>query len=243
MDSELKNRSFKIPSLNEFEINEDFFNPFGEDDITSKKKPSHIKDFGGFLGIRKESYNPARIEYSKKGGGYVIKARSQFGSNETVEIAPVIILGPEVTAIDGLKEIVFELKNNEYALVLGYGALYSHSDKPNISYAYNKKTKQMHFITTRPVHLGEDLTINYGKDYWVARKEFNMTGDYNKGESSVTRIEPQLVEPEGEDGELEENDIRADTADRQSGSSAARFMDPQKNPAVTGISIRGVGQQ
>ena len=233
----------KIPTLEEFELSEDFYNPFNDDEEAKKdKKPVSISDFGGFLGIRKESYNPSRIEYMKKGGSYVVKARTHFGADETVEIAPVIILGPEATAIDGLKDIVYELnaKTGEYALVLGYGALYSHSDKPNIAYAYNKKSKQMHFITTRIVKFGEDLTINYGKDYWVARKEFNMMGDHQKGDAAVIRLEPQKVNDEGE---LEESGAQLGAADFAERTRKAGFMDRQANPAVTGVAIKGMGQQ
>ena len=233
-----------IPRLDQFELNEDFYNPFAtEDDDKAKKKPVRISDAGLSLGKRRESYNPSRIEYVKKGTGYVVQARTHFGANETVEIAPVIVVGSEVTAIDKLKDIVFELSKNgtEYALVLGYGALYSHSDKPNLSYAYNKKTQQMHFITTRIVKMGEDLTINYGTDYWVAKKEFNMMGDYDKGTSTVTRIEPIPLE----DKELEESEVQPGASDTADNTRTRRFGEPnsKSNPAVTGVAIKAIGQQ
>ena len=236
-----KLEDINIQPLEEFEINEDFFNPWENED-KKPSKPKKITDAGLSLGIRKETYNPSRIEYFKKGPGYIVKARTHFGANETVEIAPVIILGSESTAVDGLKDIVFALdkRGTQYALVLGYGALYSHSDKPNLSYAYNRKTKQMHFITTRIVKFGEDLTINYGKDYWVAKKEFNMMGDHDKGDAAVTRLEPQLVK-----GDLEESEVQPNAADNMQDGKARSMGDPRNrnNPAITGVAIRGIGQQ
>lgn len=238
MDLESKNK-INMPPMEDFMVKEDFFNPFDEDDAKPKKS-SHIKDSGGILGIRKESYNPSRIEYVKKGEGYIVQARTQFGYNETVEIAPVIILGSEATAVQGLKEVVYELSKNgsEYGLVLGYGSLYSHSDKPNLSYAYNKKTKQMHFITTRPVQYGEPLTINYGADYWVAKKNFNMIAPYDKETSSITRVQPVPIKKE-----LEESESHLGAADFDERKRTAGFMEKKANPAVTGVAIKGIGQQ
>lgn len=237
----MSQEKFEMPSIDQFELNEDFFNPFAEDEI-KVEKPKRMSDPGLSLGIKKETYNPSRIEYYKKGSGYIVKARTHFGANETVEIAPVIILGSEATAVEGLKDIVFELdkKGSQYALVLGYGALYSHSDKPNLSYAYNRKTKQMHFITNRIIKMGEDLTINYGKDYWVAKKEFNMAGDYDKGDEAVTRLEPQLIQ-----GDLEESEVQPNAADDKEQGAARSLADPRNrnNPAITGVAIKGVGQQ
>jgi len=230
-----KEKKNKVPSLEEF-IKEDFFNPFDEEDLKPKKS-KHISDKGGLLGIRKESYNPSRIEYVKKGINYVVQARTQFGAEETVEIAPVIILGAESTAIDGLRDIVFELNKGQYALVLGYGALYSHSDKPNLVYGFNKKTRQMHFITTRPIQVGEDLTINYGKDYWVAKKEFNMMGDHTKGDPAITRLEAKPI------GDIEESEVQPGAADSTERNRTSKFMEKKANPARTGVAIKGTGQQ
>lgn len=222
-------------------VKEDFYNPFNDEGDTKSKKTGPVSDQGGLLQIRKESYNPSRIEYSKKGSGYIVRARTHFGAGETVEITPVILVGSEVTAVEGLKEIVYEIDKSrgQYGIVLGFGSLYSHSDEPNLSYAYNRKTQQMHFITSRIIKLGEELTINYGKDYWIAKKDFGMIAAQDKPEASVTRLEPQLVKG------VEESEVQPNSADQQEGSRKSFFGEPNSkaNPVVSGVAIKGVGQQ
>ena len=232
-----KNKN-NLPKLN-ISVKEDFFNPFDQEDVKKKKEPASMKDRGGILAERKPAFNANRIEYTKKGSNYIVRARTHFGFNETVEIAPVILIGSEATAVDNLNDIVYELdkKKGQYALVLGYGSLYSHSDKPNLSYAYNKKTKQMHYITTRVVKYGEDLTINYGKDYWVAKKEFNMMDPGDESKAAVTTLEPKPVPKE-----IEESGAQTNAADIDQKKRTASFMDRKANPAVTGVAILGAGQ-
>jgi len=221
-------------------VKEDFYNPFNNED-KPQKKTTAVSDPGGLLKIRKESFNPSRVEFIKKGKAYAVLARTHFGAGETVEIAPVVLVGSEVTAIEGLKEVVYEIDKNkeQYGIVLGLGSLYGHSDEPNLSYAYNRKTQQMHYITTRIVKLGEELTINYGKDYWIAKKDFGLMGDREKPEVSVTRLEPQLVKG------VEESEIQPNSADNQEGSRKSFFGDPKSkaNPVISGVAIKGLGQQ
>ena len=163
----------KIKSLSEY-LREEFYNPFDEDNPV-ETKPSHIADRGGLLRLRKEVFNINRVEYSKKqNGSYLVLARTQFAKGEIVEISPVIFVGPETKAVPRLKDYIFEIDKLKqiYGVVLGYGSLYTHSENPNITFAYNSKNRQMYFIAARTINAGEELTINYGKDYWNERSGF-----------------------------------------------------------------------
>lgn len=241
----LKNK-FILPRLEE-----DFNNPFEDNDLIKKNAPTHIKDTNGSLIIRREVFNASRIEVSKIGTKYSIKSRGQFARGENVEICPALIVGSEVNAVDKLKDIVFEIDadKDEWAVVLGYGSLYKHSEEPNLEYAYNKLTKQMQFIAKRPIKLGEELTINYGTDYWTARQDFGTIATAEK--SSEVIIKPLLVgktEDEESDGEklkaeLEESEIDKNNVDADERIRKNSFAsDPQLNPAVTGRVILGGGQ-
>jgi len=175
-------KSSKVPEkLEEFmKLQEDFYNPFAELDTDKAGKPVHISDKGGLLQMRKETFNLARVEFTKRPGGeYTILAKTQFARGEIVEICPVVLLGEEAKTIDKLKDTIFEIDRdqNQWALVLGYGSLYRHNKKANLDYAYNKLTKQMYFITRDVVKLGEELTINYGQDYWMERMTFKTFGE------------------------------------------------------------------
>lgn len=240
----IKNK-FILPRLEE-----DFSNPFDNDNLIKNNAPKHIKDTNGSLIIRKEVFNASRIEVTKVGTKYSIKSRGQFASGENVEICPVLLVGSEVNAVDKLKDIVFEIDadKDEWALVLGYGSLYKHSEEPNLEYAYNKLTKQMQFIAKRPIKLGEELTINYGTDYWAARQDFGTIADGEK--SAEVIIKPLLVGKTEEDvigdadeDELDESEIETGKVDSDQRVRANSFAsDPQLNPAVTGRAILGGGQ-
>jgi len=129
--------------------------------------------------------------------------------------------------------LIFEIDRDrrEYGLVLGYGSLYQHSEEPNMEFGYNKSNKQMYFTATRMIRAGEELTINYGKEYWDERKSFNT-------------IAP-MPEPEKTE-ELEENGmgLPANAAMISGAGRTKGFGDIRNpaNPAISGVAIMGAGQ-
>lgn len=233
------------------ELNEDFYNPFEEEDeATSKKEPRQIGDAGGFITPRKETFNLARVEWSKRpGGDYSVIAKTQFAKGEIIEICPMLILPEVAKNVDRLKDVLFEIdkKKGEYALVLGYGSMYGHSDEPNVDYAYNKRQKHMFFLANRPIKAFEELTIDYGKDYWEERSNLNLIA--HDPNISAVKEEPGEAQPEGESGEVEESgayqNVTPLDANVQEKGSKVLFASPKSkaNPAVSGVAIKGLGQQ
>jgi len=222
----------RIPTLDEYKLNEDFFNPFDEDGKFKEVKPKHISDKGGDLIPRKETFNLGRVEFSKRPGGeFTILAKTQFAKGEIVEICPVVLLGEEAKTINYLKDIIFEIDKdkNEWALVLGYGSLYKHSDESNIDYAYNRLTKQMYFITKKPIKLSEELTINYGQDYFMERMNFNTTEDVERTDNNQGM--PSTAKPENE------SEVQPNAADIQGKNSARALADSSSSPVKSGIAI------
>ena len=232
----------KLVSLEEYmKINEAFHNPFDEEDAEAKKKPVHIADAGGRFEPRKESFNLARVEWTKRpGGDYSIIAKTQFARGELIEVCPLVILPDIVKTIDRLKDLVFEIdkKKSEYGLVLGYGSMYGHSKKPNVDYAYNKRQRHMFFIANRTIQMNEELTIDYGSEYWQERSNLDMMSNIE----NVSKVKEP--EPVGKVEVIEESEIQAGFADIQANKSKAEFADPNSkaNPAVSGVAILGGGQ-
>ena len=222
-------------------INEDFYNPFDEKDEV-KKEPVHISDNGGSFEPRKESFNLARVEWTKRpGGDYSIIAKTQFARGELIEVCPLIILPEIVKTIDRLKDLVFEINKDkgEFGLVLGYGSMYGHSDESNVDYAYNKRQRHMFFIANRAIKAQEELTIDYGKDYWEERSNLNLMTDIE----NISKVK----EPDASAGveEIEESEIQPNAADMEQGKVDRGFGEPNSraNPAISGKPILGLGQQ
>lgn len=223
----------KILTLEDYQngINEDFYNPFDEIDVDTS--PKMMTDKGGLLKSRKETFNNNRIEYTKRTNGqYTILSKDNIAKGEIVEICPVMMCGIEVKAIEGIKDLIFEIDRTkqQYGMVLGYGSLYQHSETPNMEFGYNKSNKQMYFTAIRMIKAGEELTINYGKDYWDERKNFS---------TMAPLPQPEKVEPENESMGLQQNanDITGEIRTKQFGAP-----NNPANPAISGRAILAGGQ-
>lgn len=236
----------KVPTLKEYKnLSEDFFNPFDTDLESEKKKPKHISDKGGAFKLRKETFNLARVEFTKRPGGeYTILAKTHFARGEIVEICPTIMLREEAKTIEHLKDIIFEIDRdkNEWALVLGYGSLYKHSKEANVEYAYNRLTKQMYFITKTVIKQNEELTINYGQDYWMERTTFNTFGEDEKrtDKNQGMPVSGKIIQK----GEIEESEVQPNAADIKNTADIRSISSPRNpaNPVISGIAIMGSGQ-
>lgn len=230
-------KKHKIKPLDQY-LNEEFYNPFDEGNPI-ETKPSHIADKGGLLKLRKEVFNINRVEYSKRANGsYLVLAKTQFAKGEIVEIAPVIFVGPEVKAVPRLNDYVFEIDSAKqiYGVVLGYGSLYKHSETPNLTFAYNSKNRQMYFIAAKTINAGAQLTIDYGKDYWLERSGFGAVApqDPITQDASVSK---------GEDSN--ESIVQPNSEDITNMSVTKQFSQPNSkaNPVVSGVAIKGLSQQ
>jgi hypothetical protein len=213
----IKNK-IKIPKLEE-----DFYNPFEENDSISKE-PIHLSDKSDALALKKDNFSPSQIHWTKTDNGdYTVKANGNFYKGDIVEICPIIMLNDSAISIETLKDKVFEIDKGQkmYGVVLGYGTLYKHSQTPNLDFAYNKSTRQMHFIAKKSIQKNEELTIDYGKDYWEQRMNFNNTP------------------------EVEESEIQHSNIDIQRKEEIDKLSDPNnpQNPGRTGQPILGLGQQ
>ena len=216
-------------------LDEDFYNPYDEEEkIEAKKnkKPVHITDKGGLLKPRREIFNINRVVYSKRPNGeFTVLSKTQFAKGEIIEIAPIIFVGYEAKAIDRIKDFIFEIEKTGkgpgmWGLVLGYGSLYKHSEEPNVEYAYNRANRQMYFKAARVIQAHEELTINYGKDYWDERSNFSTMAPKNETPAVET---PDLEENVGQPQDPSTKPVIGNTGYKG-------------NPAQDGVAAMGGGQ-
>eukprot|EP00746_Dinoflagellata_sp_MGD_P042622 gnl/MRDRNA2_/MRDRNA2_20329_c0_seq1.p1 gnl/MRDRNA2_/MRDRNA2_20329_c0~~gnl/MRDRNA2_/MRDRNA2_20329_c0_seq1.p1 ORF type:complete len:360 (-),score=77.15 gnl/MRDRNA2_/MRDRNA2_20329_c0_seq1:167-1246(-) len=127
------------------------------------------------------SVSDIEVRFSPLHGNGVFANRA-FKKGELVEVAPSIYILNREFELDGLCTTL-----NDYwtavdghdelsQLDLGFGAIYNHSDEPNLA---RKTLKTLHcplaqrlgsgFWATRDIEPGEELCHSYGKGYWEVR--------------------------------------------------------------------------
>ena len=92
-----------------------------------------------------------------------------------VEAGATLELCPTLEVADGdvsglLGDYVFRSGENpeNVILMLGYGMLYNHSAQPNAEYVEDEPG-WIAFVALRPVEAGEEITIDYGAEWWDTR--------------------------------------------------------------------------
>ena len=99
--------------------------------------------------------------------GRGVFAQRAYGCGEVVEVAPVILLNEAFRELPLLvQRVVFNWGKGIdstpiFALVLGYGSIYNHSDHPNLRYRADHSGQTMIFTATRDINHGEQLTVSY----------------------------------------------------------------------------------
>jgi hypothetical protein len=109
-----------------------------------------------------------RIKESPHGRG--VYADRDFAAGETIEICPTLELDDSATG--GLpRDYVLRsnLDPDNSVLMLGYGSLYNHSYEPSAEYVQHTDYS-LEFVATRDIPAGEEITIDYGKEWWESRE-------------------------------------------------------------------------
>lgn len=65
---------------------------------------------------------------------------------------------------DSILELGYEKINNliNYAVVLGHGMIYNHSNEPNVGFKFNQEDFCFDYYTIQDISKDEELLINYG---------------------------------------------------------------------------------
>ena len=96
-------------------------------------------------------------------GGFATK---DFKVNDIVEIIGILKIPKNAVDDNILRDYVFMYDSNNYALPLGYGAVYNHLDDPNLTYSFTDDRERMIFKATKDIKAGEELFVSYGMGYW-----------------------------------------------------------------------------
>ena len=213
-----------------------FYNPF-DDDV--KSEPIALKDTGNYLDKAKEDFNINKLKWSRSGDSFKVKANSKFRKGEIVEICPVIIVDSTAKNVEKIKDILFEIDKNkdQYGLVLGYGALYTHSETPNLDFAYKASTKHMYFIARRNIKENEELNIDYGIEYFKEKTDLH---DINQ-KLEAAGLDP--IEDEVDESGFHLDNPGADIDPNNNTKTAFSQPNDRNNPVISGRAILGLGQQ
>jgi uncharacterized protein len=114
---------------------------------------------------------PAGLEIKEGRYGRGVFATRAFATGDAVEHCPTLEL-PADEVVGQLGDYVFgsNAGEDEVILLLGYGMLYNHSHKPNCEYV-QEEPRVITFVTIRPVKPGDELTIDYGEEWWETRNK------------------------------------------------------------------------
>jgi uncharacterized protein len=108
------------------------------------------------------------IGFGRGRRGRGVFAVRPFEEGEVVEICPTVVVDEE-DATGVARDYVFSSHQpGKLLLVLGYGMLYNHSAQPNL---FHRSAGRLliEFVALRDIAAGEELTHNYGPDYWNDR--------------------------------------------------------------------------
>jgi uncharacterized protein len=113
-----------------------------------------------------ENGNGLKITHGPRGRG--VFATRGFAEGEVIETcATVVVPDGDVTGL--LNDYVFSSHTEgDVLLVLGHGMLYNHSPEPNVEYLQDDPSTMM-FRTLHEVRPGDELTIDYGEEWWETR--------------------------------------------------------------------------
>jgi len=123
----------------------------------------------------------SRLEtkYMPEINGWGVFANNNIEANVLIEVAPVIVypsspvnLAFSICQAQGISienfqidQYVLEWQGN-FGLMLGWTAVYNHSDNNNVRFLADFKNSFMTIETLREINAGEQVLVSYGEDWW-----------------------------------------------------------------------------
>jgi len=106
------------------------------------------------------------VTHGPRGRG--VFAARRFAKGEVIEACPTVELA-DADVTGRLNDYVFtSVTEGDVLLVLGHGMLYNHSADPNVEYVQDDPST-ITFRALRKVRPGDELTIDYGEEWWETR--------------------------------------------------------------------------
>lgn len=116
-----------------------------------------------------------RLYLQKTNLGYGVFAQEDIEENKFIEIAPVIVCEKEIIQFKNLSNYIISW-NGDVGVPLGWTMLYNHSDQNSCDFSLNYYEKLLAIVTNRKINKGEQLTVNYGPNWFSSRsiEKFNI---------------------------------------------------------------------
>jgi hypothetical protein len=106
-----------------------------------------------------------------KGRGVYTEGSIRKGS--IIEVCQLLILSDQ--EVQGkLEGYVYEFSDSQYALALGNGSLYNHSDNPNAAFEMDYEKRLLTLKALKSIKDSEEIVIDYGYDE-VDKKRFGIS--------------------------------------------------------------------
>jgi SET domain-containing protein len=147
-----------------------------DEENSDKPKVVGIHQPSGLLRRSHTKHSTSKVAFGKtpdKGIG--VFAKTAISNGELIEVAPILLVDSDVMTVNNLNDYVFTLNKEEdiYAVALGYGSLYNHSENPNADWNTNMEDAEIRFIAKEDIQEGQEITVSYGSSYWETRQTKN----------------------------------------------------------------------
>ena len=115
------------------------------------------------------------MQVEEKGRGVFSDTKITQGS--PVENSPILLIYAFDTPLvekTNLINFIYNWKNGETAIGLGFASLYNHSNNPNAEFIKNFETQMIEIRALKDLEENEEITIDYrldGADLWFDNKE------------------------------------------------------------------------
>ena len=107
--------------------------------------------------------------------GLGVFAMIDIAEGDIIELCPYLVIDDDDIAEDNrLNDYLFSSPDEEgdYLVVLGSAMMYNHDDKPNAEWEIDDDDNRfVRFTALRDISAGEEITQNYGDEYWETRSE------------------------------------------------------------------------
>jgi hypothetical protein len=122
---------------------------------------------GGVVTTRAAHAPGIGFRHGRRGRG--VFALRPFEEGEIVEICPTVVIDDDVEGV--VRNYVFAARRpGKLLLVLGYAMLYNHAAEPNLFHRPAGRL-MIEFVALRDIAVDEELTHDYGREYWDDRRK------------------------------------------------------------------------
>ncbi len=149
---------------------------YESDEENNKPKVVGIHQPSGLLRRSHTKHSTSKVAFGNTPDhGVGVYAKTAITNGELIEVAPLILVDSDVMAVNNLNDYVFTINKEEdiYAVALGYGSLYNHSDTPKAEWNINLDESEIRFIAKEDIQEGQEITVSYGSSYWETRQTKN----------------------------------------------------------------------